>query len=60
MRAEDQTLVDYVIGWGMSQSKDPYISDFQTSAWEPILELEGSGRRSRATPDLRDRGRRAA
>ncbi len=40
MRAEDNTLINYVIGYGLSQSKDPYISDFKTSSWEPILELE--------------------
>jgi branched-chain amino acid transport system substrate-binding protein len=40
MRAEDHTLVNYVIGYGLSQPKDPYIKDFQTSAWEPIHELE--------------------
>jgi branched-chain amino acid transport system substrate-binding protein len=40
MRTEDNTLINYVIGYGLSQSKDPYISDFKTSSWEPILELE--------------------
>ena len=40
MRAEDNTLINYIIGYGLSQSKEPYIADFQTSAWEPILELE--------------------
>ncbi len=40
MRAEDNTLVNYIIGYGLSLSKEPYISDFKTSAWEPIIELE--------------------
>jgi branched-chain amino acid transport system substrate-binding protein len=40
MRAEDNTLVNYIIGYGVSLSKEPYISDFQTSPWEPIYELE--------------------
>ncbi len=40
MRAEDNTLVDYIIGYGVSLSKEPYVSDFQASAWEPIFELE--------------------
>jgi branched-chain amino acid transport system substrate-binding protein len=40
MRAEDNTLINYIIGYGLSQSKEPYISDFKTSPWEPILELE--------------------
>ena len=40
MRAEDNTVINYIIGYGLSQSKDPYISDFKSSPWEPILELE--------------------
>jgi branched-chain amino acid transport system substrate-binding protein len=40
MRAEDNTLINYIIGYGLSQSKEPYIKDFQTSSWAPILELE--------------------
>lgn len=40
MRAEDNTLVNYIIGYGVSLSKEPYIADFQTSPWEPIYELE--------------------
>lgn len=40
MRAEDNTLINYVIGYGLSQSKDPYIKDFQASSWGPIIELE--------------------
>ena len=40
MRAEDNTLVNYIIGYGLSLSKEPYIADFQTSPWEPIYELE--------------------
>jgi branched-chain amino acid transport system substrate-binding protein len=40
MRAEDNTLINYVIGYGLSQSKDPFIKDFQTSSWGPIIELE--------------------
>jgi branched-chain amino acid transport system substrate-binding protein len=40
MRAEDNTLINYIIGYGLSQSKEPFIKDFQTSSWGPILELE--------------------
>ena len=40
MRAEDNTLVNYIIGYGLSLSKEPFIADFQTSPWEPIYELE--------------------
>ena len=40
MRAEDNTLVNYVIGYGTSQPKEPYVDNFVTSPWEPIYELE--------------------
>ena len=40
MRAEDNTTINYIIGYGLSLSKEPYISDFKMSPWEPILELE--------------------
>lgn len=40
MRAEDNTLVDYIIGYGLSQPKDPFVKDFQSSAWDKINELE--------------------
>jgi branched-chain amino acid transport system substrate-binding protein len=40
MRAEDHTLINYPVGYGVSLSKEPYISDFKSSPWEQILELE--------------------
>ena len=40
MRAEDNTLIDYIIGYGLSQSKEPFISGFQYSDWGPIIDLE--------------------
>jgi len=40
MRAEDNTLVNYVIGYGTSLPKEPYVDGFVTSSWEPIIELE--------------------
>ena len=40
MRAEDNTLVGYIIGYGTSLPKEPFIDGFVTSPWEPILELE--------------------
>jgi branched-chain amino acid transport system substrate-binding protein len=40
MRGSDNTIINYIIGYGLSQSKEPYIQDFQSSAWGPILELE--------------------
>lgn len=40
MRAEDNTLINYIIGYGLSQPKDPFVKDFVTASWGPILELE--------------------
>ncbi len=40
MRAEDNTLINYIIGYGLSQPKEPFISAFQSSNWQAILELE--------------------
>lgn len=40
MRAEDNTIVNYIIGYGLSSPKDPFVSEFQTSAWDKIIELE--------------------
>ena len=40
MRAEDNTLTDYIIGFGLSLSKDPYITGFQGADWGPIIDLE--------------------
>jgi branched-chain amino acid transport system substrate-binding protein len=33
-------VVDYVVGYGISVQKDPYIADFKTSSWDKIYELE--------------------
>ena len=40
MRAEDHTVVNYPVGYGVSVQSDPYIADFQYSAWSKIHELE--------------------
>ena len=40
MRAEDHTLVDYIIGFGVSSQKEPYINNFVTADWGQIAELE--------------------
>jgi len=40
MRAEDNTLINYIIGYGLSQPKEPFISAFQSSNWPAIIELE--------------------
>lgn len=40
MRAEDNTIVDYVVGYGVTVQKDPYITGFQSASWDKIYELE--------------------
>jgi len=40
MRADDHTLINYPVGYGLSLSKEPYITDFKSSPWDQILELE--------------------
>ncbi len=40
MRAEDQTIIGYAIGWGTTISKEPYIPEVKAGDWKQILELE--------------------
>ena len=40
LRAEDQTLVGYAIGWGTTISKEPYIPEVKPGDWKQIAELE--------------------
>ena len=40
MRAEDQTVVGYAIGWGVTIPKDPFMPEVQPGDWKKIFELE--------------------
>jgi len=40
MREGDHTLTGYVVGYGISQATDPYLSDVWTADWGKIFELE--------------------
>ncbi len=40
MRAEDQTAIDYAIGWGTTIPKEPYMRDISPGNWKVILEHE--------------------
>jgi len=40
MRESDNTLVDYALGYGKTISEAPYLTDFQPTAWDVILEHE--------------------
>ena len=40
MRAEDQTVIGYAIGWGTTIAQEPYVPDVKPGDWAKILELE--------------------
>lgn len=40
MRAEDQTVVGYAIGWGTTIPKEPYVPQVTAGDWKIIAELE--------------------
>lgn len=47
MRAEDQTLTGYAIGWGTTVSADPYVENMQKADWATILRLEAEWKRAK-------------
>jgi branched-chain amino acid transport system substrate-binding protein len=47
MRAEDQTLVGYAIGWGVTIPADPFIENMQPSNWADIFRLEAEWKRGK-------------
>ncbi|MCZ7659687.1 MAG: ABC transporter substrate-binding protein [Xanthobacteraceae bacterium] len=40
LRAEDQTLVGYAIGWGTTIPAEPYVPETTAGDWKQITELE--------------------
>jgi branched-chain amino acid transport system substrate-binding protein len=40
MRAEDQTVVGYAVGWGTTIPNEPYVPEVKTVDWKTIFELE--------------------
>src|ERR1700733_12720635 len=40
LRADDQTIVGYAIGWGTTISAEPYVTDMTAGDWAQIFELE--------------------
>jgi branched-chain amino acid transport system substrate-binding protein len=40
MRAEDQTLVGYAIGWGTTIAAEPYVPEMTAGDWKQIFALE--------------------
>lgn len=47
MRADDQTLVGYAIGWGTTISADPFVENMQRADWGTILRLEAEWKRAK-------------
>jgi len=40
MRGDDHTVINYTVGYGITEPKDPYIRDVFTADWGKILEHE--------------------
>lgn len=40
MRADDQTVIGYAIGWGTTIPKEPYVPKVTGATWDTILQLE--------------------
>jgi branched-chain amino acid transport system substrate-binding protein len=47
VRAEDQTLVGYAIGWGTTIPNDPYVANIKTADWNQIFQLEAEWKKSK-------------
>jgi branched-chain amino acid transport system substrate-binding protein len=42
MRASDQTVINYAIGWGTTIPGEPYVPEVSGGDWKQILELEAA------------------
>lgn len=40
MRADDQTLVDYAIGWGTTVPEEPFVTGIVPADWDMVREIE--------------------
>ena len=47
MRAEDQTIVGYAVGWGTTIPKEPYVPVMKSVPWQRIFELEAEWKKSK-------------
>jgi branched-chain amino acid transport system substrate-binding protein len=47
LRAEDQTMVGYAIGWGTTIPTEPYVTDMTTGDWKQIFELEAEWKKTK-------------
>src|SRR4029077_15857280 len=46
MRAEDQTMVGYALGWGTTIPKEPYVPNVVPGDWKSIFEHEAEWKKS--------------
>ena len=46
MRAEDQTMIGYALGWGTTIAKEPYVPNVVPGDWKQILELEAEWKKT--------------
>jgi branched-chain amino acid transport system substrate-binding protein len=47
LRADDQTLVGYAIGWGTTVPTEPYVTDMTAGDWKQIFELEAEWKKKK-------------
>jgi branched-chain amino acid transport system substrate-binding protein len=47
MRAEDQTIVGYAVGWGTTIPKEPYVPEMKSVPWQRIFELEAEWKKEK-------------
>jgi branched-chain amino acid transport system substrate-binding protein len=47
MRAEDQTIVGYAVGWGTTIPTEPYVPEVKPGDWTQIAELEAGWKKSK-------------
>ena len=40
MRGRDNQLINYAMGWGVTISQDPYLTDIVPGSWDEILKEE--------------------
>lgn len=47
MREDDNTLINYAIGYGKTISQEPWLTDFEATSWETLLEHETEWKKRR-------------
>lgn len=47
LRAADQTMVGYAIGWGTTVPAEPYVTDMTAGDWKQIFELEAEWKKKK-------------